>query len=82
MDIEAAVYRVIADLRTDRTADVGPGWRLIEENGVDSLFFVELVLRLEATLGISLPDEEVAGVQTAGELVALCEEKLVEREPQ
>lgn len=81
MDVEATVYRVIAALRTGPAVEVGADLRLGEGQGIDSLSFVELVLRVETALGIRLPDEEVAGVQTAGELVALCKEKLAEREP-
>lgn len=76
MDVEATVYRVIAGLRTDQAVEIGPDWHLSDDQGFDSLFFVEVVMRVEAALGIRLPDEEVAGVQTAGELVALCRQKL------
>ena len=76
MDVEATVYRVIAGLPTGPAVDIGPDFRLGDDQGIDSLFFVELVLRVEAALGIALPDEEVAGVRTAGELVALYRQKL------
>ncbi len=80
MDIEAAVYGVVADMSSGPTANVGPDWSLNEEHGIDSLDFVELVQRVEVALDIRLPDEEVAGVRTAGDLLALCRQKLAEKD--
>lgn len=76
MDIEAAVYGVIAKMSGGNGEEVGPDWTLTEAHGIDSLYFVELVLRVEMALDIRLPDEEVAGISTAGELLALCRAKL------
>lgn len=80
MDIEAAVYGVVAEMSGSPAAAIGSDWELSEAHGIDSLDFVELVQRVEVALDIRLPDEEVAGVRTAGELLALCRHKVAERD--
>ena len=78
IDIEAAVYGVVAEMSSGSGNEVGPAWALNETHGIDSLDFVELVQRVEVANDVRLPDEEVAGVGTAGELLALCRQKLAE----
>lgn len=78
MSLEETIYAVVAD-RTRRGLDeIGPGFTLTADHGIDSLSFVELGLAIETAIGMRLPDDELAAVTTAGDLVALCRRKLAD----
>ena len=46
---------------------------LTEDLDADSLDAVELNMALEDKLGVSIPDEELAGMKTVGDIVAYLE---------
>lgn len=52
------------------------GALLKEDLEIDSLGQVELVLALEDALDLYLPDEELDGIATVGDIVSLVESKL------
>jgi acyl carrier protein len=41
----------------------------IADIGIDSLQTLELIARLEGDLGVALPDYELAGIETVGDLI-------------
>ena len=43
--------------------------------GIDSLDLVDLVFELEEELGVTFEDDELAGLKTCGDVVALIESK-------
>ena len=45
-----------------------------DEVGADSIDVVELVMALEAELGVQMPDDQLERVTTLGELARLAEE--------
>ena len=49
---------------------VTPTAALTEDLGADSLASVELVMALEEASGITIDDEDVAGLKTVGDIVA------------
>ena len=49
---------------------------LFDEIGVDSIDIVELVMALEAELGVQMPDDQLERVATLGDLARLAEEML------
>ncbi|HCO03234.1 MAG TPA: acyl carrier protein [Actinobacteria bacterium] len=75
-ELETKVRSVLADklaLDEDRiTLDA----RLSEDLDADSLDLVEVVMGLEDSLGISIPEEEIDGVKTVRQAVDLVEAKL------
>ena len=48
-------------------AGIGEGTRFKEDLEADSLDLVELVMELEDTYGIRIPDEDAAKIQTVGQ---------------
>ncbi len=44
----------------------------LRDLGIDSLAMVELVMQLEETLDIEIPDEELAGLRTVADVDALA----------
>ncbi len=56
---------------------IAPQKRFQADLGMNSLEFLELVAYLENTYGITLPDNEIAKVQTVKQLTDLMEMNLV-----
>ncbi len=64
------IRRVVAQVAGIDPSGVRSGSNLVEDLGVDSLMMTELLVGLEAELGMSLPDN-LDGAQTVGDLVTL-----------
>lgn len=49
---------------------------LVDDLGADSLDLVELMMELEEEFGIEIPDEDVDGWRTAGDVLAYVRQRL------
>lgn len=67
------VRDIIVDTLSCSIDDVTPEASLADDLGADSLDAVELNMALEDKLGVSIPDEELAGMKTVGDIVAYLE---------
>jgi acyl carrier protein len=74
--VESSVRDILIDFAGIKERTYTRDSLLAEDMGLDSLDRVELVMMCEANFGISLPDHEWAGVETAGDLVELIRNKL------
>ena len=68
-DILVKVKEVIVDQLNVDEDDVVVEASFIDDLGADSLDIVELVMALEESFGISIPDEEAEGIKTVGDAV-------------
>src|SRR4029079_4773842 len=75
-EIETRVRKVLAEQLAVDEAQVVPDARFAEDLNADSLDLVEAVLALEEEWNIEIPEEEMEGVKTVGQAVALVEQKL------
>lgn len=48
---------------------------LQEDLGADSLDLVEIIMELENTFGIEIPDEDILGLKTMDDVIAYIEKK-------
>jgi acyl carrier protein len=79
MDVEGRVRQIIADRLKVDPSEVKPESSLIEDLRADSLDIVEMVMRLEETFDIQIPDQEIGGLDTVGKVVEYIEKKLKEK---
>ena len=49
---------------------------LVEDLGIDSLDFVDIVMSLEDEFDTEFPEEDMAGIQTVGDIVKYIEDKI------
>ena len=49
---------------------------LVEDLGIDSLDFVDIVMSLEDEFDTEFPEEEMAGIMTVGDIVKYIEDKI------
>lgn len=68
-EILVKVKEVIVDQLNVDEDDVVLEASFIDDLGADSLDIVELVMALEESFGISIPDEEAEGIKTVGDAV-------------
>jgi acyl carrier protein len=68
-EILQKVTEVIVEQLNADEADVTLEASFIDDLGADSLDIVELVMALEETFGVSIPDEEAEGIKTVGDAV-------------
>jgi acyl carrier protein len=68
-DIMSKIQGIIAEQLDVNERDVTREKRFTDDLGADSLAIVELVLALEETFGIKIPDDEVDNIKTVGDAV-------------
>ena len=78
--VEVRVSRVLRESVGVEPGRIAPEARLAEDLGVDSLDRIQLVFELESEFGIEIPDQEIAQVQTVGDVVRRLEAAMARRE--
>jgi acyl carrier protein len=69
MSIEEQVKKIIAEQLVIELDRVEENSSLSEDLGADSLDNVELIVKLEETLGIEIPDDESEKLKTVKEII-------------
>ncbi len=68
---------IVEQLDTDE-AEVTMDATIQDDLGADSLDVVDLVMSIEESFDIEIPDEEVEGIKTVGDIVKYIESKTEE----
>ncbi len=63
------VKEVIVEQLNVEEDDVSEDAQFVDDLGADSLDIVELVMALEESFGVSIPDEDAEGIRTVGDAV-------------
>jgi acyl carrier protein len=75
-EIDEGVRRVLAEQLAVPLEALTHDAHLVDSLGLDSFGMVELMFDLEDATGLKIPDEDVKGIRTVGELVAYVQRKL------
>ena len=71
--LHLTVYQQLQAMLPDLATDASPALQLQNDLGLDSLDVVELVIRLEQRFDIELPDAEIGGWRTLGDVYQTLE---------
>ena len=75
-ELQTRVCKILADNLSIPVDQVTPQARFQEDLDADSLDLVEAVLALEEEFNVTIPEEEMEGVQTVGQAIQLVAAKL------
>ncbi len=74
--IEEKVIEIVCKQLAAEKSKVKPETYFVNDLGADSLDTVELVMEVEETFGISVPDEDATKIQTVKDIVDYIEKRL------
>lgn len=72
----ASICTLVKQVTPVSKVEITPASRLREDLALDSVAAMELVSLIDDELGLALEMEDVAGLNTIGEIVALAEARL------
>ncbi|HSH00557.1 MAG TPA: acyl carrier protein [candidate division Zixibacteria bacterium] len=74
-DVEAKVKEIIIEQLGVDAGQVTPEAKFVEDLGADSLDTVELVMALEESFGLEIPDEEAEKITSVGDAIKYIKDK-------
>ena len=75
-DLEQRMAAIIVEQLGATKEEIVPEASFTDDLGVDSLTMVELVMAMEETFDIEIPDDDAEKIQTIGDAVSYLKEKL------
>ncbi len=78
-EVAASLREVMADRLGIAPEQITPEARLAEDLGLDSLDAVELAIAVERRFAIEVTEEELAGLRTVADMLALVESRTAAR---
>lgn len=69
------IIKMIASKLGKKVENIDLNSKLIEDLGADSLDIVEMLMELEDSYGITIPDEDAVKLQTIGDIVTFMEKQ-------
>ena len=75
-DLEQRISEMIIEQLGAAKEEIVPEASFIDDLGADSLDIVELVMAMEETFDIEIPDEDAEKIQTIGDAVAYLRDRL------
>ncbi len=76
-NLQERLYALVANQLGLERDEVGPDARILDDLGADSLDVVELVMALEESFDIVVPDEDVERLQTIADVQQYLEVRTV-----
>ena len=80
-EIRAGLAETLEEVAGVAPADVTPEKSFVDDLDIDSLSMVEIAVQTEDKYGVKIPDEDLAGLRTVGDVVAYIQ-KLEEENPE
>ena len=75
-DLEQRISKMIIEQLGTTKEEIVPEASFIDDLGADSLDIVELVMAMEETFDIEIPDDDAEKIQTIGDAVAYLRDRL------
>ena len=75
-EIEGKLKKIVVDQLGVEEAAIQPKAKFIEDLGADSLDIVELVMAMEETFGIDIPDDDAESIKTVEDALTFVNGKL------
>lgn len=69
------VNEIVLEQVPDLTVQLGPAHRLSQDLGIDSLTFVDILMKVEKNFGIEIDDDELGTVQSVQDILDLIARK-------
>ena len=79
-EIIAGLAEIIEEVTGIEPSEVTPEKSFVDDLDIDSLSMVEIAVQTEDKYGVKIPDEDLAGLRTVGDVVAYIQ-KLEEENP-
>ena len=76
MALDTRVSELIVEQLGVSQEEIKPEASFIDDLGADSLDIVELVMAMEETFDIEIPDDDAEKIQTIGDAISYLKEKL------
>lgn len=76
MDVLEKITKILCDQLDLDEEQVTEDSEIIDDLGADSLDIVDLVMTLEEEFDTEIPDEDIEGLKTVGDIVKYVEEHL------
>ena len=76
MSLEARVSELIVDQLGVTKEELVPKASFIDDLGADSLDIVEMVMAMEETFDIEIPDDDAEKIQTVGDALSYLKERV------
>ncbi len=76
MSLEARVSELIVDQLGVTKEELVPQASFIDDLGADSLDIVEMVMAMEETFDIEIPDDDAEKIQTVGDALGYLKERV------
>ena len=70
------VQKILAEQLELDADEITMDSNLVEDLGIDSLDFVDIVMSLEDEFETEVPEEDMAGIKTVGDIVKYLEDKI------
>ena len=80
-EILAGLGEIVEEIAGVPADEVTPSKSFVDDLDIDSLSMVEIAVQTEDKYGVKIPDEDLAGLRTVGDVVAYIQ-KLEEENPE
>ena len=80
-EILSGLAEIVEEVAGIDTAEVSADKSFVDDLDIDSLSMVEIAVQTEDKYGVKIPDEDLAGLRTVGDVVAYIQ-KLEEENPE
>ena len=80
-EIIAGIAEIIEEVTGIEPSEITPEKSFVDDLDIDSLSMVEIAVQTEDKYGVKIPDEDLAGLRTVGDVVTYIQ-KLEEENPE